>query len=133
MTYDSMLLSCMDPRITGLVQAYMADRCLTGKYSHVALAGGCLWILAFPSWGRTFFANLALSIERHGISRLIVINHRDCAVLQRVGRAHRPIAHQAAMQALREEVASRHPRLAFEGLLMDLCGRVEILVPSRPD
>lgn len=129
MTYDSMMLSCMDPRMTGLVQAHMADRGLAGRYSHVALAGGCLWFLAFPSWGRTFFANLALSVERHGISRLIVVNHRDCAVLHRLpGCVRGPNAHRVAMQGLRAEVASRHPKLAFEGILMDLDGRVETLV-----
>ena len=45
-SYDAMLLSCIDPRMVQPVFDYMAHQGLTGKYSQVVLAGAAVAVVA---------------------------------------------------------------------------------------
>lgn len=140
MPCEAMLLSCIDPRMAAVMLGYMKDRGLAKRYSHIALAGGCLGVIALPSWQEVFFDNLAMSIESHGISRLIVINHRDCGALRAAYEAGRVPTqdkekdiHKRALRAFRKQVLRRCPELAFEGLLMDATGHFDVLVHEESD
>jgi carbonic anhydrase len=134
--YDSMLLSCIDPRMVIPVSRYMHTRGLDGQYSQFVFAGAAIGVEApaFSAWRQTFWDNLAISIELHRISRLIVINHRDCGGARLAcgaGSVATPelerSTHQRILTAFKAEVARRHPGLRVEGLLMSLDGVVEVL------
>jgi carbonic anhydrase len=53
---------------------------LTGKYSAFTIAGASIAVVApaFKEWHKTFWENLAASVQLHHIKKVIVVNHRDC-------------------------------------------------------
>ena len=78
--YKAMVLSCIDPRFQPVVFSYLKKRKLKGKYSSFTIAGSAIGVTApkFKKWHKTFWDNLKTSINLHKITKLIVINHRDC-------------------------------------------------------
>ena len=75
-----MVLSCIDPRFQTKVYNYLKNKKLIGKYSSFTIAGAGIGVThnKFKKWHKTFWDNLDVSIKLHKISRLIVINHKDC-------------------------------------------------------
>ncbi len=134
--YDSMLLSCIDPRIVDPVYDYMRHRGLDGNYSQFVFAGAAVGVEApaFASWRETFWDNLATSIQLHKVSRVIAIDHRDCGAAKIAYGANsiatpeaETATHRRVLTAFKAEVKQRHPDLRVEGLLMSLDGAVEVL------
>ena len=78
--FKAMVLSCMDPRFQHLVHNHLKKKKLTGKYSAFTIAGAAVGVThkKFKQWHKTFYDNLATSIQLHKIEKLIVINHKDC-------------------------------------------------------
>ena len=78
--YEAMVLSCIDPRFQSKVYKYLKSEKLTGKYSSFAIAGAAIGVThkRFKKWHSTFWDNLGVSIKLHKITKLIVINHKDC-------------------------------------------------------
>ena len=75
-----MVLSCIDPRFQHLVHDLLKKKKLTGKYSAFTIAGAAVGVThnKFKKWHKTFYDNLAISIQLHKVDKLIVINHKDC-------------------------------------------------------
>jgi carbonic anhydrase len=131
--YEAMLLSCIDPRMQEPVRDYMLKRGLIAKYSQFTFAGAAIGAVApkFAGWHKTFWDNLAASIELHNIKSVIAIDHRDCGAA-RIAYGADSIAtpeketatHRAALAEFRKEVAEHHPNLGCETLLMALDGSV---------
>src|SRR3569623_3579202 len=65
--YDAMLLTCIDPRFPQPTIDYMKSRDMIGKYSQFTFAGAAIGVVApaFKDWEKTFWDNLAASIELH--------------------------------------------------------------------
>ena len=80
--YKAMVLSCIDPRFQPKIYNYLKKKKLTGKYSSFTIAGAGIGVThsKFKKWHSTFWENLNISIKLHKISKLIVINHKDCGV-----------------------------------------------------
>jgi carbonic anhydrase len=78
--YEAMILACIDPRMQEPVHTYAAKRGLTGQYSQFVIAGAAVGVVApaFADWHKTFWENLAASIQLHQVGKLIAIDHRDC-------------------------------------------------------
>ena len=78
--YEAMVLSCIDPRFQELVTKYTAAQGLTGKFSQFTVAGAAIGAVApaFKEWHKTFWDNLAATIQLHNIKKVIAIDHRDC-------------------------------------------------------
>ena len=78
--YEAMVLSCIDPRFQSKVYKYLKNKKLTGKYSSFTIAGAGIGVThkKFKKWHLTFWDNLNTSIKLHKITKLIVINHKDC-------------------------------------------------------
>jgi carbonic anhydrase len=134
--YESMLLSCIDPRFPELTLDYMKDRGLLGQYSQFAIAGAAIAVVApaFKDWRKAFWGNLAATIELHHINKVTAIDHRDCGAAKiAYGDAALATAqaetqtHRAALMQFRNEVQARHPKLAVETGPMALDGKVEML------
>jgi carbonic anhydrase len=131
---EALLLSCMDYRLTTETADYMAKRGLTHKYDHVILAGASLGAVTdkYPAWNTTFWEHLGVAIELHGISKVIVLDHRDCGAYKVVlgeDFAKDPVkethVHAGTLRELRKRIRDKHPKLAVELLLMSLDGKVE--------
>ena len=78
--YEAMVLSCIDPRFQAKVFNHLKRKKLTGKYSAFTIAGAAIGVThkKFKKRHSTFWDNLETSIKLHKISKLIVLNHKDC-------------------------------------------------------
>jgi carbonic anhydrase len=129
--YDSMLLTCIDPRFVTPAGKWMDSQHLAGKYSHFSFAGASIGVVApsFAGWAPTFWDNLATSIQLHGIRRVMVVNHRDCGAAK---IAYGPAAiatpdaetalHRRVFAEFTAQLAQRQPRMGIGGGLMALDG-----------
>jgi carbonic anhydrase len=134
--YEAMVLSCIDPRFQDPVSKYTAGRHLTGKYSQFTIAGASIGVVApaFKDWHKTFWDNLAASIQLHSIAKVIVINHRDCGAAK-IAYGEAAVAdpaaetktHRDALAEFRKQLADRHPKLGVETGLMALNGTFEVM------
>ena len=133
---DAVLLSCMDYRLMEAIERYMGTRGLRKKYDHLILAGASLGALTekFPAWNRTFWEHLDVAIDLHHVSKVIVLDHRDCGAYKVIlgedfakDRARDTAVHTAKLRDLRAQVRGKHPKLSVELLLMSLDGTVETI------
>lgn len=131
---DSLLLSCIDYRLTSKVATYMEGRGLKENYDQVILAGASLGAVTpkFPDWGETFREHLDLAIQLHGIQRVILLDHRDCGAYKILlgkdltGDAEKAL-HATELHRLARQIHALHPKLKVETLLMSLDGGVETI------
>jgi carbonic anhydrase len=131
--YDSMLLSCIDPRMVDPVHDWMTSRGLDGKYSQFVIAGAAIAVVAepFEDWRETFWENLATSVKLHHIHRIIAVDHRDCGAAKiaygeaRVGTPEAETAlHREVAAQFRAQIGKHFPDLQVETELMALDGSV---------
>jgi carbonic anhydrase len=129
--YEAMILGCIDPRLQTPVRDYAVKRGLDGKYSQFVFAGAAIGAVApkFADWHKTFWDNLAISIQLHGIKSVIAIDHRDCGAAKvaygddSISTPQKEDAtHKAALAEFRAEVGKHQPSLKVETLLMALDG-----------
>jgi len=130
---DALLLSCIDYRLTSYVPRYMAGRGLSQDYDQVMMAGAALAAVhpAVPAWNQTFWDHVQIALDLHGISRVLVMDHRDCGAFQLllgVDYSQDPEAeaqvHAVYLDTLRQQVNTRYPQLGVELLLMSLDGSI---------
>lgn len=133
---DALLLNCIDYRLTGHTERYMSGRGMAGKYDHIVLAGAALGAKneKFPAWGTTFMDHVQVAIDLHNIHKVVIMDHRDCGAYKVIlGKdlAADPkeelAVHAKQMQALKADIAKKHPKLEVELLLMGLDGKVETI------
>jgi carbonic anhydrase len=133
--YEAMLLACIDPRFPEPTLDYMKSRGMIGKYSQFTIAGAAIGVVApaFKSWHKTFWDNLAASIQLHHIPKVIALDHRDCGAAKIAYGAAKVATkeletktHQAALAEFRKEMHKRHPKMSVETGLMALDGKVEM-------
>lgn len=131
---QALLLSCIDYRLVDKVAQYLKARGLHGQYDQINLAGAAIGVLtdSHTAWGQTFWEHVALARQLHGISKVIVIDHRDCGACKLLIRSDcaddrdaEYAIHQNEMKTLAEMIHQREPGLDVELLLMDLDGSVE--------
>ena len=132
--YDSMVLSCIDPRFQEPVRKHMARQKLTGKYSQFVVAGAAIGVVApaFKGWHQTFWDNLGASVQLHRIKRVIAIDHRDCGAAK-IAYGDAAVAnkdaetetHRAALTEFRKQMGEKHPALGVSIGLMALNGSLQ--------
>ena len=130
--YKAMVLSCMDPRFQHLVHNYLKKKKLTGKYSAFTIAGAAVGVThnKFKEWHKTFYNNLATSIQLHKIEKLIVINHKDCGAAKIAnGKKEFNVTnenkiHEDSFSKLKKEIKKRFPKLKVELNLMSLESKI---------
>jgi carbonic anhydrase len=132
--FEAMLVTCIDPRFQEPGADYMKSRNMTGKYSQFTFAGAAIGVVApaFKAWHKTFWDNLAATIQLHSVPKVIALNHRECGAAQiAYGKekvANRDVetaTHKAALFEFRKQVKQRQPKLQTELLLIGLDGKVE--------
>jgi len=134
--YEAMVLSCIDPRFQEPVTKYTAAQGLTGNYSQFTFAGAAIGVVApaFKDWHKTFWDNLAATIQLHNIKRVIAVNHRDCGAAK-IAYGEAAVAdaqketetHRAALAEFRKQVGENQPKLKVETGIMALDGKFEPL------
>ncbi len=117
--YEAMVLSCIDPRFQSKVYKYLKSKKLTGKYSSFTIAGAAIGVTnkKFKKWHSTFWENLKTSIKLHRITKLIVINHKDCGAAKIVNGKKKfnssieDKIHKQSFEKLRKTLRKKHPNL----------------------
>jgi carbonic anhydrase len=130
--YKAMVLSCMDPRFQHLVHNHLKKKKLTGKYSAFTIAGATVGVThkKFKQWHKTFYNNLATSIQLHKIEKLIVINHKDCGAAKIAnGKKEFNVTneikiHEDSFSKLKKKIKKRFPTLKVELNLMSLESKI---------
>jgi len=129
--YEAMALTCIDPRFQAPVFNYLKGRGLAGNYSQFTIAGAAIGVVAptFKDWHKAFWDNLAITMQLHHITRVIVIDHRDCGAAK-VAYGDASVAnptietqtHKMVLAEFRKQLAQRQPSLKAETGLMNLDG-----------
>ena len=132
---ETFLLACIDPRLITDSGLYFNAIGRGERYSEMRVAGAAL-ALVDPSraaWAATVWENLAASRQLHGVTRVTLLNHRDCGAMgQHLGRPFADAAeeehlHSDVLARAAEAVRARHPDLLVETKLMELDGQVRLL------
>ena len=126
--YEAMVLSCIDPRFQAKVFNHLKRKKLTGKYSAFTIAGAAIGVThkKFKKWHSTFWDNLETSIKLHKISKLIVLNHKDCGAAKIVNKEKKFNSlienkiHKESFINLKKKLKKKHPNLkvSFKTLSM---------------
>ena len=127
-----MVLSCIDPRFQHLVSNYLKKKKLTGKYSAFTIAGAAVGVThsKFKKWHKTFYDNLATSIQLHKIEKLIVINHKDCGAAKIANRkkefspTNEKKIHKESFYKIKKQIKKRFPKLKIELNLISLDSKI---------
>ena len=117
--YEAMVLSCIDPRFQAKVFNHLKRKKLTGKYSAFTIAGAAIGVThkKFKKWHSTFWDNLETSIKLHQISKLIVLNHKDCGAAKIVNKEKKFNSlienkiHKESFINLKKKLKKKHPNL----------------------
>lgn len=73
-----LMLQCMDSRYPHRIIQTMDAEGLRGKYDQLILAGASLGVVHKPEWQITFLDQLGFAIKEHGVSQVLILDHRDC-------------------------------------------------------
>ena len=130
--YEAMVLSCMDPRFQKPVHKYLKEKKLTGKFSAFTIAGGSIGVTneKFKKWHSTFWENLETSINLHKITKLIIINHKDCgaAKIANGKKEFSPVnekkIHKESFSKIKKQIKKRFPKLKVELNLISLDSKI---------
>ncbi len=134
-----LVLSCMDLPLQAEIVPALDRRRLTGRYDHLNMAGGALGAVStrFPHWGRTFYEQVALARAVHGVSRVVLVDHRNCGVyehllgmdLSKDVRREKDV-HLAHQQKLRRKIHALDPGIQVDCWLLDRKGEIEDLTDA---
>ena len=127
-----MVLSCIDPRFQNLIYNHLKKKKLIGKYSAFTIAGAAVGVThnKFKQWHKTFYDNLATSIQLHQIEKLIVINHKDCgaAKIANGTKEFTPVnekkIHQESFLKIKKQIKKKFPKLKVELNLISLDSKI---------
>ena len=109
------------------------EKKLTGKYSAFTIAGAAVGVThnKFKKWHKTFYDNLATSIQLHKIEKLIVINHKDCGAAKIANQkkefnaSNEMKIHLDSFFKIKKTIKKKFPNLKIELYLMSLDKRVK--------
>jgi carbonic anhydrase len=128
-----LLLTCIDLRYPDVIHSRMEPK-FHKLYDHVCLAGaGLAPVVDFgadrkPHWEQTFLEHVAVSIALHSISKVIVMDHRDCGAYRKFGlltkddngTAKEKTVHFQQMKRLKTLLKKEFPQLEFYGILLPI-------------
>ena len=131
--YKAMVLSCIDPRFQSIVYNYLKKKKLNGKYSSFTIAGSAIGVTApkFRKWHKTFWDNLETSINLHKITKLIVINHRDCGAAKILNgkknftEHNESLIHKKSFNQIKKTLKKKHKKLKIEMFLISLNKKIK--------
>ena len=130
--FKAMVLSCIDPRFQHLIYDHFRKKKLIGEYSVFTIAGAAVGVThnKFKQWHKTFYDNLATSIQLHKIEKLIVINHKDCGAAKiangkkEFNSINEMKIHQESFLKIKKQIKKRFPKLKLELNLISLDSKI---------
>ena len=130
--FEAMVLSCIDPRFQNLIYNHLKKKKLIGKYSAFTIAGAAVGVThnKFKQWHKTFYDNLATSIQLHQIEKLIVINHKDCGAAKIANgkkeftSVNEKKIHKESFLKIKKQIKKKFPKLKVELNLISLDSKI---------
>lgn len=131
---EAMGVTCIDYRLVDDAVRFFDGLGLTNKYDALSLAGASLAAVSpkFPQSNAAFWKQLDIAKTLHHITRVIVVDHRDCGAYKvAFGENFAPEGkpeyeqHKEVMLAARTALTQMQPDLAAEFYLMALNGKAE--------
>ena len=130
--FKAMVLSCIDPRFQHLIYDHFRKKKLIGEYSAFTIAGAAVGVThnKFKQQHKTFYDNLATSIQLHKIEKLIVINHKDCGAAKiangkkEFNSINEMKIHQESFLKIKKQIKKRFPKLKLELNLISLDSKI---------
>ena len=130
--FKAMVLSCIDPRFQHLIYDHLRKKKLIGEYSAFTIAGAAVGVThnKFKQWHKTFYDNLATSIQLHKIEKLIVINHKDCGAVKiangkkEFNSINEMKIHQESFLKIKKQIKKRFPKLQIELNIISLDSKI---------
>ena len=130
--FKAMVLSCIDPRFQHLIYDHFRKKKLIGEYSAFTIAGAavCVTHNKFKQLHKTFYDNLATSIQLHKMEKLIVINHKDCGAAKiangkkEFNSINEMKIHQESFLKIKKQIKKRFPKLKLELNLISLDSKI---------
>ncbi len=129
---DALVVTCMDYRLVDDATKFFDGLKLTNRYDQISMAGATLAATSpkLASMNAVFWEHIGLAKQLHGITKVIMVDPRDCGAYRLVLGAAANIARDAETELYRKEmvtlkadIAKRHPDLGSEFYLMDLNGQ----------
>lgn len=128
-----LLLTCIDLRYPAVIHSRMEPK-FHKLYDHVCLAGaGLAPVIDFgadrkPHWEQAFLEHVAISVALHSISKVFVMDHRDCGAYRKFGlltkedndTAKEKTVHFQQMKRLKALLKKEFPKLEFHGILLPI-------------
>ena len=115
-----------------LIYDHFRKKKLIGEYSAFTIAGAAVGVThnKFKQWHKTFYDNLATSIQLHKIEKLIVINHKDCGAAKiangkkEFNSINEMKIHQESFLKIKKQIKKRFPKLKLELNLISLDSKI---------
>ena len=132
-SYFDFVISCIDPRFTFHTGRHMASLGRDGRYSEFQIAGGALAVVDAdrPAWATALWDNLALTVQLHGVTRVVLMGHAECAAVNQwadrqpqLRNAPEATRHQVIFATAEHAIISRFPSLAVQCRFMAMDGQV---------
>ena len=79
-----LMLTCMDSRYPHRIIQTMDSKGLRGKYDQLILAGASLGVVHKKEWTTTFLDQLTFAIKEHGVTEVLILDHRDCGAFKKL-------------------------------------------------
>ena len=133
-TYEAMLMNCIDPRFSTFTWNYMDSQGWKNLYSQFTIAGGPIAAVApvFEAWRKAWWDNLEISIQLHQVKRVVGLCHRDCGAAAvaygdeiKKNPTFETTKLTEALNAFRDEIKKRQPKLDVQLGILALNGAVE--------
>lgn len=131
---DGLALTCIDYRLVDDAVHFFDSKKLTNDYDQVSLAGASLAAVSakFPSSNAAFWDQLAIAKSLHHITKVMVLDHRDCGAFKVAfgdkfasERAAETAQHKQVMAQMKAAMTKRHADLSVSFYLLALDGSVE--------
>lgn len=113
---ENLVIMCMDYRFQSHTHSWLRYRGFEGKYDAISIAGSTLSMLT-DAENRTFILNqIDLARKKHGIERIIIFHHEDCAVLENCPKDTREQAkiNHEKMELAEKVILNNFPELIVE-------------------
>lgn len=132
-SYFDFVISCIDPRFTFHTGRHMAALGRDGRYSEFQIAGGALAVVDAdrPAWAKALWDNLALTVQLHGVTRVVLMGHAECAAVNQWAERQPQLRampeaarHEAIFAAAERAIITRFPSLAVQCRFMVMDGQV---------
>jgi len=127
---DVFVLSCIDPRFTAYLAAFLKDvKGVKYNYDLVNLAGASLGAnqTTFKGWKKVLTDHIDIAIKLHDIKDFWVFDHMDCGMYKAVYDLKKDDdveKHIIEIERLRLFINENYPQLNFKGFVMDIKGGI---------